>query len=200
MRLIAVIGDLVASSAVRNRRSQQHALIQSLERVNKTGGPLSRYTISAGDEVEAVYSDATSLFRHFWEIGAAIAPERIRFSIAIGGITTRVDRRNPLVMDGPAFHVARRALALMKKRKDLFRVSAEAPDEVTLEHAAAALLSHQVGHWSPTRWEVIRHLAAGHTPAEIAAAVGISLTAVYKNIRAGALMDVLDAGDAIGEA
>src|SRR5664279_291854 len=106
MRVIAVIGDIVDSRAISKREVFQSRLIRELARTNATGHPAAHFSLSSGDEVEAVYIGASFLFEDLLEISAATYPHRIRFSIALGRITTAIHRDNPLVMDGPAFHIA----------------------------------------------------------------------------------------------
>src|SRR5947199_82816 len=118
MRIAVIIGDVVRSSGIRNRSAFQQRFRRSLADLHGRPGLLAPYTITAGDEFEAVYSDPTRIFHDVWALVATNHPHSIRFSIALGSLTTAVDPTNPLVMDGPAFHGARAGIQALKKDRE----------------------------------------------------------------------------------
>jgi hypothetical protein len=174
-------------------------LRNSIRRVNTMSKPTSQLTISAGDEVEAVYTRGKTLLNDLWFIRAAVYPSRMRFSIGVGEINTPVDRRNPLAMDGPAFHLARRGIADLKRTGELLKIAADKAETVALEGSAARLLSHHTRNWEQNRWNIYALFVAGEREQKISSKLAISLTAIYKNIRAGELQIVKDLSEAISE-
>jgi hypothetical protein len=200
VKVIVVIGDIVASSRYDDRAALQERLSEALARVNRASTPASIFTITAGDEVEAVYSRGDTVVRDILSIIGSIHPVRMRFSIAIGSITTKLDPLNPLTADGPAFHEARRVIMELKANKEMLRISSEPGVDVAFENNAARLLALHVADWRPKRWEVYRQLSAGELISDIWREVGISSVAVYKNRRAGAMDLIIDLADDIGKA
>jgi hypothetical protein len=187
MNVIAVIGDIVRSRDISMRESFQARLLRTLDRINTKSRPASAYTLSAGDELEAVYRNGDTLIQDWLRITSTIYPERIRFAVAIGALTTDIHPDNPLIMDGPAFRLARKAIQDLRAAAAPICVVAEPPTDVALENDAARLLASHIAQWKKTRWIVYRRLARGATPAAVSKAMRISSAAVYKNIRAGAI-------------
>src|SRR5207237_6855737 len=108
MKKIVIIGDLVLSRNIRRRDKIQTELLSELRRLNKIrSGLISPYTVTLGDEFQAVYSNADSLFSDIFEISAKIQPVKIRFAVSLGEITTRINKKSAMGMDGHVFHNAR---------------------------------------------------------------------------------------------
>ena len=190
MNVICLIGDLVGSRTARDRPALQHRLQQALDQVNKRSAPhlLSPGTITLGDEYQAVYKDAGTLFVDLWSVLRQMHPQRIRFSIGIGALDTPVNPERAIGMDGPAFHVARKHMEGPLKRSGLvFHVArAEGPTPAWI-NASLALMSSQIGSWKPVRHLIFeRHLQRLEVK-QIAAEARITPAAVYKNIRSGGL-------------
>jgi hypothetical protein len=190
MSVICVIGDLVDSRHASDRRALQERFERVLGDLNRVQSRhlLSPCTITLGDEYQAVYMDADTLFQDFCLILACLHPARIRFSVGLGTLTTAVNTKQAIGMDGPPFHVAREAMDdAFKASAGLFRIRhAERPVPRWLE-AGLALVSHGIGSWRPTRLRIFRMHCAGMPVKEMAARLGLSQVAVYKNLQAGAL-------------
>lgn len=191
MQVIAVIGDLVASREVPRREAFQRRLAGVLAGVGRTARRLaSPYTITLGDEFQAVYRGADTLFADLAAILAEIHPVRARFAVGVGALTTRLNPRQALGMDGPVFHQARAALTALKDEGGLLRIAGPRPADWALANHALDLLSHHVAGWRANRLQVLAALLRGRTVREMEAAMPISRVAVYKNIRAAALDDI----------
>ena len=192
MNVLCLIGDLVDSRTAGDRAALQGRLEGALAAVN-TGSAahlLSPATVTLGDEYQAVYKDAGSLFADLWSVLRRVHPQRIRFSLGLGSLDTPVNRRQAIGMDGPAFHAAREAMEGPFKRSGrLFVLSSRIPGagEPAWINAALALISSDIQSWQPTRHLVFERHLRGVDAKEIAAEAGISPAAVYKNIRAGGL-------------
>lgn len=194
MNVLCLIGDLVDSRTAGDRAALQRRLEGALAGVNRASAAhlLSPATVTLGDEYQAVYGDAGSLFADLWSVMRQVHPHRIRFSLGLGGLDTPVNRRQAIGMDGPAFHRARAAMEGPFKRSGrLFVVTGPgdgleggAPAWI---NAALALISSDIQGWQPTRHLVFERHLRGADAKEIAAEAGISPAAVYKNIRAGGL-------------
>ncbi len=121
---IVVIVDIVGSRTVENRMDLQKRLRTVLEEVNSTSDSVfSPYTITLGDEFQAVQSKSDNLFSDLWSIKESVFPSKLRISIAVGSISTEMMKATAIGMDGEAFYLARDALKAMKKSTSVFVVS-----------------------------------------------------------------------------
>jgi hypothetical protein len=192
MQVIAIIGDIVASKEMEQRSVFQRKLGKVLAQTTAQARQLaSPYTITLGDEFQAVYRKADLLFADVFGIMADIHPVRARFAFGVGALTTRINSTQALGMDGPAFHDARAALMALKNDGRLFRIAGQPPEAWGLARHVLNYLSHQVEGWSRNRLLVTAGLLRGRPVKEIEADLQISRVAVYKNIRAAALDEVV---------
>ncbi len=93
-------------ATVADRAGLQKSLLGVLARLNKShaGSLLSPFTLTLGDEFQALLPDASALWRMIANIQAELHPVRVRFGIGVGEIVTEINREAALGMDGPAFH------------------------------------------------------------------------------------------------
>jgi hypothetical protein len=207
MQYVAVIGDIIGSRAISDgeRAAVQARLRDTLHALNARGDHhtlVSPYTVTLGDEFQAVFSQPSMLFLDAIEINAALFPVSMRFAFGLGAITTPINPRQALEMDGPAFHRARLGIDSLKKTGGLFALGGvPSPDAARAQHCLD-LLSHQMTGWGASRLRVLWHLyhalrqCAGQSYGrgiitQIAQATALTPSAVYKSIEAGALNTVI---------
>ena len=198
MRYIAVIGDIVESRNIQDRPRFQEQFYAAVTALNQRTRLLSPFTVTLGDEVQALYAEAPSLFRDLWHLAATLYPQRIRFAIGIGELTTPVNPQSAIGMDGPAFHRARDGITSLKAKKDLMRIVGAATDDFMVENEALKLISHLCRAWRSTRWRVLQEMVCDEPINLIAQRLRITPAAVYKSISAGPLDVVISLGDKIG--
>ncbi len=195
MKVIVLIADIVSSKKISDRDRFQKNLKAEINKINKESGSiLSPMTITLGDEFQCVYSDAGEIFRHIWGILFACYPERIRFSYGMGTITTTINRKQAIGMDGPAFYDARDGLKVLKQKHHLFNImySEGIPEIVDLVRNTLRLISYNVAGWKKNRIEIMGMLSGGTPVKLIANKLNISEQAVYKNITSGGLQTIQD--------
>lgn len=198
-RVIALIGDLVASRTLADRAAVQQRLSAALARANADpSGLASPFTVTLGDEFQAVLQDPERLFRDTVAIQAALHPVQVRFSLAVGALTTPINPDQALGMDGPAFHAARAGIDALKHDGGRYRIALPDPDVTALANAALGLIGHAMDKWQSRRFRVMNALQTSAPVSGIARELGISEQAVYKNISDGNLNDALAAFTAIG--
>ncbi len=208
---VVVIGDIVGSRAVSDRKALQRQLAAAVSHVNArlaaASALLSPYTITLGDEIQAVYSHPASVILDVISIQGEMLPHRMRFCIGLGAITTRINKAAAIGMDGPAFHSSRAGIDELKRTGDNFlAVKAEEGVEVDLEDCAARLLDARVRAWRANRFKVfMADVQCAHGESvrrpdaqKVAARIGISATAVYKNRAEGQIELVTRASTSIG--
>lgn len=193
MRVIAIIGDIVASRTVPRRDVLQRKLGAALAAASKAAGPAlaSPYTLTLGDEFQAVYRPGGNLWADAIELLAAIHPVQARFALGVGELTTKLNPKEALGMDGPAFHQARAGIAALKESGGRFMIAGEDAADWALANGALALISHRLAGWSGNRLRVLAGLLRGRPVRELEGELGISKVAVYKNINAAALDDIV---------
>jgi hypothetical protein len=193
MQYLAIIGDIVDSKQLPRRDEFQTKLAGVLKNLSSRNSSLvSPYTITLGDEFQAVYKNADRLFADIFYIMASIDPAQVRFAIGVGELSTEVNRKQALGMDGPAFHRARNAITELKKTDYRIRLQGEpvSDDDAVqwkLMNHVFNLLTHQIGGWSRNRLHIMHGLLTGKTVTELEAELGVTNVAVYKNINAAAL-------------
>lgn len=188
MKYVGIIADIVSSRTEKNRRLLQEKLVSVLKELNQEKGNFlaSPYTVTLGDEFQALYNSSNGLFADLWRISAALHPTRVRYSIALGELVTPVNEKEALGMDGPVFHIARDELSRAKKLKTMFRIGGSISN-LKLINDMMMLISHLAREWNSNRLAIEADLSVGKPVKEISKRLGISESAVYKNINAAAL-------------
>lgn len=104
MNSIVIIADIVDSKKISARKEVQLTLKDVLIQINhdSENGILSPFTITLGDEFQAVYRCSATLIKDLFLILVKLFPVRIRFSIGFGKISTEINEHEAIGMDGPA--------------------------------------------------------------------------------------------------
>jgi hypothetical protein len=191
MKKVVIIADIVDSKKIKNRAQVQEALHFVFKRINKNKNVISPYTITLGDEFQAVYNGTERIFKDILEIMLAVYPVKVRFSIGTGEITTRINMRQSLGMDGPAFYNARTGLNKLKNTVYLLDITTDKKEIDSLLGKTIHLISHHIQRWKKNRLEILVLLLQGLTPGKICKKVNLTDKAVYKNISAGALYVII---------
>ncbi len=192
---LVLIADIEASRGIEKeaREQLQQKLQDTLDDINKRDGILSPYTITLGDEFQAVYTDADRLFVHLIKILMELHPAVVRFSMGIGSIDTPINKEQAIGMDGPAFHEARKGIEILKESGFLFNIRIEEEDNPTLKmmNGTLTLIGQQMRGWNKKRLQILYMLKEGHDYKSITKKLDISRPAFYKNKEVG-LLDVID--------
>lgn len=200
MHYIILIGDIVKSRDSENRTQLQKRFQQLLAKLNKTKeGIISPYTITLGDEFQVILTDGKRAVRDAVKIQAALHPVKIRFSFAIGELSTPINKEHAIGMDGPAFHSARTGIDELKDTGALYQMDGFKQPVAELANACLKLVSNTVQRWKNYRWDIMVSLNEGKEVKAIATELGISDKAVYKNITDGHIKDVMQALNILGD-
>lgn len=185
---LVVIGDIMDSRRLRGRAAFQRKLTDSLGELSRGQKSLaSPYTLTLGDEFQAVYSRAVGLFADLCRVRIACLPAQVRLAVAVGEIKTAINPAQALGMDGPAFHLARDRIEALKADGGWFGLDGDAPGSSETRRALIDLVCAGVNSWQPNRWRILLGMLEGKSAAVCAREIGISEPAVYKNISHGRL-------------
>jgi hypothetical protein len=201
-KYIVVIGDIVESKDLKPalRKQTQNYLEDVFEQLNRQSEHLlSPYTITLGDEFQAVYRLADHLFHDIWAFTAQIHPVRVRVAISVGEITTEINREQSLGMDGPAFHAARDRIDEMKADDILLSLTTEDKSFDRLVNSSFRILAGNLQTWNKNRFSILKKRYENIEVKKIARELDLSEVAVYKNIHAGTLDAVKDLTECISE-
>ncbi|NIT55368.1 MAG: hypothetical protein GWN00_03760 [Aliifodinibius sp.] len=201
-KLLVLIGDIEDSQSVgsRDRESLQEVLSDELQMLNTEydRGIISPYTITLGDEFQAVFDRADNIFVQMLKVMSAIHPIGVRFSLAVGHIDTSINTEQAIGMDGPAFHRARRGVELLKENEYMFNIGFEDDSpELKVINNSLQLLSGRIRGWNKRRLVILHMMKEGYDYKEISEALEISKPAFYKNKEAGMLDVVSELSDNI---
>ncbi len=191
MNYLVLIADIVASKSIVKREITQGKLSEVLNSLSiNNPGLVSPYTITLGDEFQAVFSKAGSIFNEALEILAAVYPVKIRFSFGIGEILTPINHKIALGMDGPAFYNARQGINKLKNSSELFSLEGLNTPQGNLVQESLSLFSYTCKNWHQNRLRVFTSMNDKVDIQNIAKELHISERAVYKNISEGNLQNI----------
>jgi hypothetical protein len=193
--VLCVIGDVVHSRLLPDRAALQKQLNQTLTSLNRRAGArlLSPYTITLGDEFQAVYRKADCVFFDLWSLAAQLSSMKFRFSIATGPLTTPINRKSAVGMDGPAFYLARDGIEYLKAKGGIFYLSSATSNLPAWIQPFLNILSDLRNGWSRNRLKVLCYALDGFQVdvTKIAREMSLSTRAVYKNIRQGSVRNIV---------
>lgn len=192
MNYLVLIGDIVSSRQILKREQTQEDLRNVLLKLS-SGNPylVSPYTITLGDEFQAVFSKADSVLFDAMEILSNIYPVKIRFSFGVGEILTQINHDQAIGMDGPAFHNARYGIEEIKVTGSLFSILGIENSYIKLIQESLNLLSYTCKGWNQNRLRTLISLHRKKEIQTIADELHVSDKAVYKTISEGNLQNIL---------
>lgn len=192
MAYIVILGDLVASKEITGRAAFQQRLTDTLAQISAANPAIcSPYTLTLGDEFQAVYQRAAGLAADLCRVRLACLPHRVRFVISLGEIVTAINPRQAIGMDGPAFHAARAHIETLKTTDRDWALVGARLGESAARDAIIDLLGAHVETWKANRWDILHGLLTGESIPDLITRTNISSPAVYKNISHGRLESVV---------
>lgn len=166
---LAVIGDIVKSREIIDRAPVQRGLEDTLSAISRGNkSVMSAWTVTLGDEFQALYASPEGLMQDIWEVQALLFPYQARFAIGLGEIVTDIDPLSTHKVDGPAFHEARAGIEALKVQGEgLFAVRQGGSPRESAEDILnlAALVIY--GGRGRARLDLAVELLKGRAPVEI---------------------------------
>ncbi|KGN40245.1 SatD family protein [Knoellia aerolata] len=195
---VVLIGDVVGSRESPDRHRLHRAVEAALADTNARVAHVEPLEVTVGDEFQAVYADLGAALEAALRTRLVLGPEaETRYGLGRGATTTLDEVRG--IKDGPGWWAARQAIvdveeqaerAAMQHVHTAYRLAEGEADENGTARAVEAALQcrdHMVGSLSERSGRLLRGLLDGMTQRELAAAEGISPSAVSQRVRADGL-------------
>ncbi len=198
-----VIGDLVGSRSVPDRREVHRVLEKALVAVNALVPAMTELRVTAGDEFQGSYRTLGAAIDAALRVRLELLPSLdARFGIGRGEVLILDADRG--IEDGPGWWAARAAIEQVEDRavraplralRTAFQVAQPDQQEAAQELAVNAALQARdqlIGELGDRSLRLLRGLLDPHkTQSELAAVEGISPSAVSQRVRADGLGVVL---------
>ena len=184
-----LIGDVVGSRSFVDRAGAHRLLNRALRDVAESASDPPAFTV--GDEFQGAYPTVGLAIDAALSLRLAVEPEiDVRFGLGWGAVTVLDETAG--IQDGPGWWAAREAIewtASAQRQPGLarvrtsFRASGEARSDVEAINAALLCRDHLLGLLDDRSTRIVKALLKNRTKKDIAAAEGISPSAVSQ--RAG---------------
>ncbi len=179
-----VIGDVVGSRRARDRPALHRRVSTALRQV--ADGALDPPGFTVGDEFQGSYPTLGAAIDAALTVRLLLAPEiDVRFGIGWGTITILDAKAG--IQDGPGWWTAREAIQQTAEAqrqagftlvRTTFRADDDTRADVGAVNAALICRDHLLGSLDERSLRIVRGLMTGRTKKELAAAEGISASAV----------------------
>lgn len=176
----AIIGDIVGSRKLKDRREAQQRLKKALNAINDhyTGDMASKFTITLGDEFQGLLKDPCNILEIVDLIRFQVYPIELRFGVGIGEMQTEIIEEKSLGSDGPAYWAAREAIQYIHNSNDYgvskicFRIGDEDESNL-LSHIMDSvnktlnLCDRMENKWTDTQFSFVRELILKYRYSEV---------------------------------
>lgn len=129
---VSLIGDIRGSRELADRNEVQTTfkeVVRSLNERLPADSVASKFTVTTGDEFQALLTDAADAVDAAVTASDRFHPARLRFGIGRGELDTELNPTQAIGMDGPCFHRAREAITAAEQDGAWLRVAGW-PNEV----------------------------------------------------------------------
>jgi hypothetical protein len=199
-RFCAVIGDINGSRELPDRIKIQRKFHRAIEIINAEYKKdiASKFVLTLGDEFQGLLASATDsyrLARRFQDIMGQIP---FAFGIGIGGISTRLNPKGTMDMDGECFHRARAALLCAKKAKRSVVFDFESSG-LSLVNAVIASMEKGWKLLNPTQKQIVDLMKLYSHQETVAKKLNITQQYVSKAMRTTIMQEMNEAENALRE-
>ncbi|MFA6540793.1 MAG: SatD family protein [Bacteroidota bacterium] len=180
----AVIGDINKSRSLQRRNKVQEKFKDAVVIINKEFNDdiASKFLVTLGDEFQGLLTGPSKSFQLVQRFRDLMDPVPFSFGIGIGALSTPLNIKEAIGMDGECFHRARLALVRAKKAKQEIFFDFE-DDALTMVNALAAMLYRQKQLLSPSQKKILRLRNEGLNQLLIARRLRITKQAVSKTLK-----------------
>ena len=186
---MVLIGDIVASRESADRQALHDRLSAVLAAANAHGPITHPAVITLGDEFQGLYPTLGAALDASFRIRAGLHPHDVRFGLGRGEAFTLDPGRG--IHDGSAYWAARDAIedakalagkAALRTTRTVYRSPTDDPSQIAAINAALLALDQIVGSLSVVSRRILTGRMAGSSQREIAAAEGVTPSAVSQRV------------------
>lgn len=211
-RLVAVLGDVVASRRHPDRERRLTAVGSALDMANGRVGAIQPLTPTIGDEFQGLYGDLVSALDATLVVRLALLGEvDVRFGIGSGELLGYEASRAPFEQDGPAWWAAREAVDMVRdleQRRERPRglrtrwidEGADGSPPVGAVNAFLHCRDELVMAMDPRDADIMLGLLVHEPLASIAERLDVSVSAVSQRAIRGGLYAIREAHEELREA
>lgn len=166
----AIIGDIIGSKLINNRKETQKKLNEVLTSINEKykNDIAAKFLITLGDEFQGLLKEPYNLLKILFTISMELYPIKIRFGIGFGEINTSINKEMAIGADGPAYYMARKAIEEIKDKEIRYEKpyhniiinynNLKYEKIIRLVNATLSICGLIEGRWSEKQREAIRLL------------------------------------------
>lgn len=189
---VAIIGDVIDSKKIVDRRKVQNKLEDVLKNINNRYKTqiASKFTITLGDEFQGLLFDVKVILKIIHDISFEMYPIQIRFGIGVGGMSTEIYQEQALGADGPAYHQARNAIEYVKKNQESnaryhTNIAFFPNDKENSQLLNLCLTSYSLffNRWSEAQFHTVKLMQQSKRQIDVAHDLDITQQAVVKRLQ-----------------
>lgn len=199
---VAVIGDIRGSRELDDRNEAQKEFRQVVDGLNEQladSSIASQFTVTTGDEFQALLTDATAAVEAVVSVSDRFHPAGLRFGIGLGTLETALNAEQAIGMDGPCFHRAREAIDAAESDGAWVRVAGWSSGMDSHCNALFDLVQCVREDWTERQVQFARALAEEGSQKGVAERYGVAKSTVSESLGAAHVQAVRDAERALGE-
>ncbi|MCK5671759.1 MAG: hypothetical protein KAH95_00190 [Spirochaetales bacterium] len=182
---LILIGDIIESKKIDDRAEVQRKLSSIFTKLNKNcNNIISPFTITLGDEFQAVFNSSKGIIHSLLTISKLIFPYEIRYSLAIGKLSTELNRKTSIGMDGPVFYSGRQGIENLKNKKGVFSLHTESQKYDLLISAGMDMILSEIYRYKSTnRANIFVRTLEKMPQGQVAQDNGVSRQNINKNTK-----------------
>ena len=190
-----IMGDIIDSRTLANRREVQRKLDEVLSNVNAkySSGISAKFMISQGDEFQGLLETTTNIMDIIYDIQTFMFPVKLRFGIGMGEVWTDIDKDKSVRVDGPVYVCAREAINEVKnsegkndfpKTNLIIRFQENLKQDSSLLNTVFSLMAMVRDQWTERQLTVINcYRNNNENQISAAKAMDISQSAVNQHLK-----------------
>jgi hypothetical protein len=156
-----IVGDLVGSRNILDRRNLAHKIHRIIDHINRNfeGEFYAPFVLTQGiDELSAVLKKSHMSYRICRLLNESLSPHLFRFAVVRGVLDVAVVSKNAGKMDGPAFHVGANLIRQAKKENLYYCFSLKPQcEEINQGLTELAGLAHIISsNWTQHQSQVVQ--------------------------------------------
>lgn len=184
MNYLVIIGDIVNSKKIKERNIFQKKFNHVLQNVQEAYNEVIRspLTLTLGDEFQVVVKNASRLLDLTTAIEIQMEDTNLRFGIGAGQIETDINQEKSIGMDGPAFHFAREAIDLARKRGQQYQFISADPVLNTDLGLLLEWINTTTSRWKYKRKKILYYQRQNMGQKQIAKFLGLTQPAISQNL------------------